>query len=144
MAKETIFRKILTHTKFGPREEVTVAGKTMTLRAGLARRKGAFVRKYPTRDQVQRESRKGRTDENRRWKGPDSNNGTKDTTTVSIGGWNPRAQEPLGTAGRRKKAIYDMLRLKIMERVVATSRGLRRRNGTLWRCRPPPKRKKPY
>jgi hypothetical protein len=137
---------------------VTAAGIKVTRRAGVARRKRDYVRRYPTRDIVEQEIPKRRMEENKRWKGPECENGvrdrglkqqqcgnkqTKNPTTNDIEGWNLGERAPLGIGGTCKKDICDIFREKIMEQVVGTSSELRRRKKwTLWRGRPPPKRKK--
>jgi hypothetical protein len=66
-----VFRKILTDGNCGLQKEVTAAGMKITRCAGH-RRKGQ------NKNDVERETRKGRTEENGRWRGPDCNNGTRD------------------------------------------------------------------
>jgi hypothetical protein len=53
--KRNILRKPWTQRNCGLRKEVTAAGIKVTCRAGVARRKRDFVRKYPTRDTVEQE-----------------------------------------------------------------------------------------
>jgi hypothetical protein len=66
-----------------------------------------------------------------------------DPTTNGIEGWSPGDRARLGSGGTRKKDIYEILREKIPKYVVETSSELQQmRNWTLWRGRPPPKRKK--
>jgi hypothetical protein len=155
--KINVYRKILTHGYCGLRKEVTAAGKRITRSAGVARRKSNFVKKYPTRDIVEQEIPKRRTEKNKRWKGSECENGvrdrglkqqvrgnkqTKNPTTNNIEGWNAGEPTPLGSGGTCKKDIRDIFREKIMEHVVGISSGLRRRKKwILWRGRPPPKRK---
>jgi hypothetical protein len=60
-----------------------------------------------------------------------------------IEGWNTRERAPLGSGGTRNKGIYGIFREKIMGHGVGTSSELQRsKHWTLWRGRPPPKRKK--
>jgi hypothetical protein len=150
--KRSILRKSWTQRNCGLRKEATAAGIKVTRRAGVARRKRNFVRKYPTRDIVEQEIPKRRAEENKRWKGPEyendirdrglkqqlrGNKQTKNPTTNDIERWNPGERAPLRSGGTRKKDICDIFREKIMEHVVGTSSGLRRRkNWTLWRGRP--------
>jgi hypothetical protein len=54
------------------------AGRKMMRRAGVAWRKENFVRRHSTKNNVEQETRKGRTEENRRRKGPECNNGIRD------------------------------------------------------------------
>jgi hypothetical protein len=56
---------------------------------------------------------------------PESNDGTKDTTSMSIGRWNPREQEPLETAGMSEKALYEMGSVKIANQNARSSAWLR-------------------
>jgi hypothetical protein len=63
--KRNIFRTSWTQGYNEPRRKLAACRK-MTLRADVARRKGNFVRKYSARDNVERETRKGRTGKNRR------------------------------------------------------------------------------
>jgi hypothetical protein len=156
--KRNILRTSWTQRNCGLQKKVTAAGIKVTRRAGVARRKSNFVRKCPSRDIVGQDIPKRRTEKNKLWKGPECENGvrdrrlklqlrgskqTKNPTTNNIVGWNPEDRAPLGSGGTRKKDICDIFREKIMEHVVGTSSGLRRREKwTLWRGRPPPKRKK--
>jgi hypothetical protein len=149
--KKNILRKSWTQRNCGLRKEVTAAGIKVTRRAGVARRKRDFVRKYPTRDIGEQEILKRRTEENKGWKGPECENGvrdrglklqlrgnkqTKNPTTNDIERWNPGERAPLGSGGVRKKGICDIFREKIVEHIVGTSSGLRRRKKwTLWRGR---------
>jgi hypothetical protein len=77
-------------------------------------------RKRQNKDDVERETRKGRTEENRRPKGPLCGTGRKDSTTNDIEGWYPRERASLGSGGTRKKGICDIFREKIMEHVIWT------------------------
>jgi hypothetical protein len=77
--------------------------------------------------------------------GPQCKTEIKDPTMNNIEGWNPGERAPLGSGGMRKKDICDIFRENIMEHGVETSSGLRgRKKWTLWRGRPPPKRKKQH
>jgi hypothetical protein len=53
----------------------------MTCRAGVAQRKGNFIRKHWTRDNVEQEIWKGQMEEKRRWKGPECKTEIKDPGT---------------------------------------------------------------
>jgi hypothetical protein len=72
--KRNIFRKSWTQANCGPRQ-VLAAGRNMTHRAGVARREGNLVREYLTRDNIAPKTRRGRTEENRRWKGQECKKG---------------------------------------------------------------------
>jgi hypothetical protein len=97
--------------------------------------------------------------ENRLWKYPECKNGirykglkellqdskqTKDPTTNGTEGWSQGKRTHQRIGGIRKKDIYEIFSEKIMEHVVGTSSRLQkiRKDWTLWRGRPPPKRKK--
>jgi hypothetical protein len=131
-----VFRKILTHRYCGLRKEVTAARVRITRCAG-------HRRKRQNKDDAERETRKGRKEENRRRKGPQCKTRIKNPTMNNIEGWDPGERAPLGRGGTRKKDICDIFRKKIMEHGVGTSSGLRtRKKWALWRGRPLPKRKK--
>jgi hypothetical protein len=146
-----ILRQILTHGSCRLRKEVTAAGMKITRCAGHSS-------KGQNKD-VERETRKGRTEQNERWRGPVCENGIsnrglkqqlcgkkqiKDPTMKNIEGWNPGKQAPLGN-GVTRKDICDIFREKIMGHGVGISSELRRRKKlTLWRGRPPPKRKEQH
>jgi DNA-binding protein H-NS len=98
-----------------------------------------------TKDDTERETRKGQTEKNRRSKRPLCKTGIKNPTMNNIKGRNPGKRAPLGSGGSRKKDIRDIFREKIMEHGVGISSGLqRRKKWTLWMGRPPPKRKKQH
>jgi hypothetical protein len=118
--KRNILRKILTHGYCGLRKEVAAAGIRITCCAGHGRMRR-------NKDDVEQGTRKGRTEENRRRKGPQGKTGIKDPTMNNIEGWNPGERAPLGSGGSRKKDICDICREKIMEHGVGISSGLRRR-----------------
>jgi hypothetical protein len=64
------------------------------------------------------------------------------TTTNGIGGWSSGQQSHVGS-GVTLKILYAIFRGKVAKQVVGTCRRLRRiKKWTLWRGRPPPKRKK--
>jgi hypothetical protein len=133
--KRNIFRKYWTHENCGPRKDVTAAGKKVTRCAGHRGKRNISLYTW--------KSPKGGTFENRCRKGPQCNTGIKNPTINSIERWSPGERAFLGSGETRKKDIYEILREKIMKHVVETSSGLQQmRNWTLWRGRPPPKRKK--
>jgi hypothetical protein len=100
--KINVFRKILTHGNCGLRKEVTAAGMRITRCSG-------YRRKRQNKDDAERETRKGRTEENRRRKGPQCKTGIMDPTMNNIEGWNPGERAPLGSGRTRKKDIRDIL-----------------------------------
>jgi hypothetical protein len=57
-----------TRGNYGSRKKLVVAGRKMTPRAGVARRKVHIIRKNQTREKVARRTCKGRTNEKRLWK----------------------------------------------------------------------------
>jgi hypothetical protein len=66
----------------------------------------------------------------------------KGTTMDGIGGWSSEQRSPLGSRGTLKKTLYEISRSKIAKQMLETSiRMWKMRNWTLWRGRPPPKRK---
>jgi hypothetical protein len=133
--KKNIFRKSWTNENCGARKDVTAAGKEVIRCAGHRRKRNIPL--YTWR------SPKGGTFENRCRKGPQCNTGIKDPTINGIEGWSPGARALLGSGGTRKMDIYKILREKIPKHVVEISNGLQQmRNWTLWRGRPPPKRRK--
>jgi hypothetical protein len=75
--KRNIFRKIRPQGNCGPRKELAAAGRSMTHSATVARRRGHDRKRYD-QDIVTEEIRKGRTEQNRRRKSPECNNGIRD------------------------------------------------------------------
>jgi hypothetical protein len=148
--KRIIFRKFSTQRNCGPRKDVTAAGIKITLCAGHRRMR-------QNEDNIEQETPK-RTEKNRRWKYSECNNGIRDRvpkqrqrgsnqmkypTTNGIEGWSQGKRASQGIGGIRIKNIYEISSEKIMEHVVGTSSRLpNMKNWTLWRGRPPPKRKK--
>jgi hypothetical protein len=64
-------------------------------------------------------------------------------TATSIGGQNKREQPRMEGLGISEEIYWKTFRLEIVKRAAGTSSGLGRiMNWTLWRGRPPPKRKK--
>jgi hypothetical protein len=123
------------------------------------------------KDDITPRTRKGRKDGEILWKSPEYNSGINDrrlrqqprrrmrirdiyggptlylrkerATTNGIEGWSARQRSHLEIEGRLNKNLYEIFRGSIAGQVVGSPSGLRRiRNWTLWRERPPPKRKK--
>jgi hypothetical protein len=116
----------------GPRQELA-SGRKMTSCARVAWRKGNFVWKYSTGDSVEQETRKGRTEHNRRWKGPECNNGIRD--------WGLRLHQ--WCKRKFNKTFKKILGLEIGKRAIGISSGLLTiENWTLWRGQPPSKTEK--
>jgi hypothetical protein len=140
--------------------------------ARVAWGKKNFVRKDWARNQAEQEIKKRRKDGKRLRKHPECNRGLKDVglkqqlqgwkrikdlgvrlplcpkkkgTTNAIQGWSAGHRSYLGSGGTPSKTPYEIFRGKIAKQVVGTPSGLRRiRKWTLWRGRPPPKRKKEF
>jgi hypothetical protein len=109
------------------------------------------------KDNAKQETPK-RTEKNRCWKYPECNTGIrnrglkqrlrvgsqlKDLTKNAIEGC--RSEQRSHLVGRRthKKTFYEIVSEKIPERIVGSSVSIQQdKDWTLWRCRPPPKRKK--
>jgi hypothetical protein len=65
------------------------------------------------------------------------------TTTNGIEGCSAGQRSHLGSEGTLNKNLYEIFRGKVAKQVVVTPSWLQRiRKWTLWRGRPPPKRKK--
>jgi hypothetical protein len=111
--------------------------------------KVAWRRGYDQDDVVQ-ETRKGRTFGKRCWKGPECNNGIRDRGPRQQLRGNKRIENPgirlqLHLKIKRTSEEFDMkaFRLKITKQVVRISSGLwRMMEWTLWRGRPPLRRRK--
>ncbi|PNF25369.1 hypothetical protein B7P43_G10918 [Cryptotermes secundus] len=134
--KRHIFKKSTTQGNCGPWHELA-ADSNVTSRAGATRRKGDPVRRRSTRVNAGQEAGKGRTG----------------TVTGQTSGRRRQPQRKC-SKGIRKQDVEELLRLRektgnvifsgrFATQVVGTANGLRRiRKWTLWRGRPPPKRKK--
>jgi hypothetical protein len=125
---------------YGPRKEVTAAGRKVTRCAGQKR-------KVQNKDDVSPKSPKGGTYEKRLWRGPECSNGIRDRGRRKIKDPSTRRKLRLKIKWTSKeidrKTFYEISRGKVVKRAPGISIGLRQgRNWTLWRGRPPPKRKK--
>jgi hypothetical protein len=132
--KRNVFRKSWTCGYCGLRKEVT-ASRRMVKRCERHRRKVA--QRSPT----------GGTFERRCRRGPECSNGIRDRGTRRIKDPSTRRQlrPKIKWTSEQidRKIFYEVLREKIPKQVVETSSRLQQmRNWTLWRGRPPPKRKK--
>jgi hypothetical protein len=76
--KMKLFRKIGTQKNCGLRKELTVAGRRMTRRAGVAWLRSNVVRKDWTRNQAERRTSKRRRDGERLREEPECKNSIKD------------------------------------------------------------------
>jgi hypothetical protein len=130
--KRNVFRKSWTRGNCGLRKEVTAVGKKVTRCAG---------HRHMWR------SPKGGTYMKRLWRGPECSNGIRDRGRRRIKDPSTRRQLRLTIKWTSeqidRKTFYEISRGKIEKRAPGMSIGLRQgRNWTLWRGRPPPKRKK--
>jgi hypothetical protein len=150
--KMNILRKFWTQRNCGLRKEVTAAGMRITRCAGH-RRKGQ------NKDDVERETRKG-TFEKKLWKGSDCNNDIRNrglrqqlqgkNAVKDLGGGRPRYLRKrelkmlqLESTGNLDTTFRKTTRLGIAKRIAGSVVALQRiKKWTLWRGRPPPKRKK--
>jgi hypothetical protein len=62
--------------------------------------------------------------------------------TNGIERWSSRQLSHVESGVKLKKILYAIFRGKVAKQVVGTSRSQRMKKWTLWRGRPPPKRKK--
>jgi hypothetical protein len=118
----------------------------MIHRAGVARRKGNFVRKYWTRNNVKQKTQKGRAFGKKRWKDLECNNGirrhdvkepphlrTRKKTAKSIGGQNRREQPRLEGMGNGNEIFWKICRLKFVKQAVGISSRFRQlRKWRVW------------
>jgi hypothetical protein len=150
--KLNLFRKILTHGHCGLRREVTATGMKIT-RCAVHRRKGQ------NKDDAERETRKG-TFEKKSWKGSACNIDIRNrglrqqlqgrNAVKDLGGGRPRYLSKrdlkmlqLESTGNLDTTFRKTTRLGIAKRVAGSPIALQMiKKWTLWRVRPPPKRKK--
>jgi hypothetical protein len=124
----------------GPRKEVTASRKKGT-------RCARHRRKVQNKEKVAQRIPTGGAFESRCRTSPECSNGIRDRGRRRIKDPSTRRQLRLKikwTSGQiARKIFYEIRREKIPEHVVETSCSLQQmRNWTLWRDRPPPKRKK--
>jgi hypothetical protein len=142
--RKGVVRKIGTQENCGPRKEFAAAGIRATRCAKVARHKGHSHegppvqqerRKTQTRIKFARASRKGRTLGMRQLMRLEGTNGTRNR--------NFKEQLRLGIE-RTTSGIYrKTIGLEIVKRSVKISSGMRKvTDWTLWKGRPPPKRKR--
>jgi hypothetical protein len=133
--KKNVFRKTVTQVNCGPRSKLTAAEIMMTRHAGVAWPREKFVRNDCTRNQTERGTAKQRKDGEGLWNGPKCNSGIKDPRT--------RQQLRLGNERTTSMTYRKAIRLEIVKRASRISSVFRKtQKWTLWRGRPPPKRKK--
>jgi hypothetical protein len=133
----------------GPRSTLTAAGIIMTRHAGVAWRRGKFVRKDRTRKQPEQETQKRRKEVGL-WKGPDCNSGIRDRglrqqvrRRMRIRDLCGRRPLYLRNEGTTSMIYRKAIRLEIVKRALGISSVFRKtRKWILWRGRPPPERKK--
>jgi hypothetical protein len=163
----TIFRDIRTQGNCGPRQKLGAAGEMVTLRARLARRKGTFIMKDLTRNQVEQEVPKEQTPEKRLWKDPKGINDISDRgmrqqllkkpggrwprylmkrgtrATDGVRGWSSQRPSHVEGGGTLYETQYETVGMKIAKQMAGSSARKRSiKDWTLWRGRPPPKRLK--
>jgi hypothetical protein len=118
----------------GSWKKLAAAHWRMTPRAVPAPRKGHGGHR-PGKDIVVQETPKGRTFRKRRRAQQKCTNGTRDRGL--------RGQLRLGSKRALNKTVRQTLGLEVVKRIVGISIGLREvSDWTLWRGRPPPKRRK--
>jgi hypothetical protein len=112
----------------GSRKKLSAAGRKMTRRAGVARRKEHVVRKNQTRNNVARGAPRGRTFGRRRQPKPERKN------WIRYRG----LRQQLRSKKEFSQTLRETPRRKFVKRIVGSSAGLRKiRDWTLWRGRPP-------
>jgi hypothetical protein len=151
-----VLRKIVTQGNCEPRSTLTTAGIMMTRHAGVAWRRENYVRKDWTTDKVKREARRAWMLRRRLRSRQESGKQLRDLggrrplhrrkrkpTKNGIEGCNAGQRSHLGSEGTLNKKLYEIFRGRMAKQIVGTPSGLRKIiKWTLWRGRPPPKRKK--
>jgi hypothetical protein len=121
--KRNVLRKIVNEGNYGPRKTLTVTGRRTTSRATVAWHSENVVRKDCTREQAKQETQKRQR--------------MRIRNLCSRQPLYLRSEET--TSGIYKRPIV----LETAKQIVRTPSGLQKmRKWTLWRGRPPPKRKK--
>jgi hypothetical protein len=134
--KRNVFRKSWTCEFYGLRKEVTAPRKEVT-----APRK-EVTRCERHRRKVAQRSPTGGAFEHRCRRGSQYGMGRKDPTVIDIGGWSSRQLSPLERRGSIYKIRKTTLNTESLRRAPGMFIGLQQmRIWTLWRGRPPPKRK---
>jgi hypothetical protein len=107
---------------------------------------GRSLKQRQTKNKVVQETPEGRTDEKRRRTRPECNSGIRKLNKVSRTGKRGRIVKRERRLDRKKtyiEAIRKRLCMEIIKLIFESSIGLREpRDGTLWKCRPLPKRKR--
>jgi hypothetical protein len=133
------------HVRRGPgmkyrRSGVRGPGKTFHSRID-----GRSLKQRQTQDNVVRETPEGRTYKKRRRTRPECNSGIlrlRKTSGNGMRGWTRKLDRRLKER-TVNEAIRKSPRREIVRSIFESSVGLREPgNGTLWKCRPPPKRKR--
>jgi hypothetical protein len=130
--KRNVFRKIRTEENCEPRKKLTATGmrKCLEYKNGL-------------RNRVRKQQLRGRMRISDLCSGQPLYLRKERTTTNGIEGCSAGQRSHLGSEGTLNKNLYEIFKGRIAKQIVGTPSGFRRiRNWTLWRCRPPPKRKK--
>jgi hypothetical protein len=154
--KRNLIRLIWNEVNCGPRSTLAAAGRGMIRYAGVAWLKGGIIRKDCTRAEDERATQrlgplrknlwtthKGKCEINYMGGKRPLDVRKKRATAIGVGGWSSGQLSPMGIKVPAYKTLQKTFRLQIVKRAKEVSSGLRRiRMWTLWRGRPPPKRKK--
>jgi hypothetical protein len=133
------------HVRKGPRKNRRsgVRGPGKTFRSRID---GRSLKQRQTQVDVARDNPEGRADEKRRRTRPECNSGIRKLNEVSRTGKRGRIVKRDRILDRKKtyiEAIRKSLCMEITKLIVGSFVGLREPgDGTLWKCRPPPKRKR--
>jgi hypothetical protein len=137
------------------RKKLAAARRWMTRLAGVAPRKG-LCRQGQGQDTAVQRTQKGRTDGKRRWPKPECNNGRRDRGAIrqlclrkrtatgnGFRRWSRRHGLRLRSEKTSGRIFGKTIGTGFVKQIVGPSIKLRKMNvRTLWRDRPPPKRKK--
>jgi hypothetical protein len=137
--KRNVFRKTETQENCGPRSKLTATGIKMTRHAEVAWRKRNSIRKDWTMDKVEREAQRARLLRRRLWSRQENGKGIRDLgsrrplywrkkrpTKNGIGGCKSGHRSPLGSRGTRKKALYEIVSMKIAQQIAEIFRKTRK------------------
>jgi hypothetical protein len=141
--KRNLSRKIRTRVNCGPRQELGAAEMRRNCCTGVEQRKG-------------RGTQKRLKNETRLWKDAEGDKGMRSKgvkeplhlrkgkkVADSIGGWSRRQRLHPKSSGKGNEIYRNIIRLAVGKRATEMSTGLLKiKDWTMWRGRPPPKRKK--
>jgi hypothetical protein len=153
--ERNLVRKIWIQDNCEPWKRWTITGRNTTSRATVAWRSENVVRKNWIRNQAKRGTPKRRKDGERLWKCLEYSNGIRSRgveehihlrkgrkTAKNIGGRRGHQQQ-LKSMGNGNKVYSKTIRLDIAKRTFRSTAEMQKmKEWTLWRGRPPPKRKK--